>query len=118
MCRTEGAIDAKTIAQHKLVDNHYYAIASKARASAACTSPATLGGTPRAQHAPHSCQTRAELAQLRARATVEGAGPGNDGGGLGKAEAVEEGARDKEDDRQEKRHHKDSSPFSRTPLVG
>ncbi|MDO6673790.1 GGDEF domain-containing protein [Cobetia amphilecti] len=44
--------------------------------------------------------------------------PGNDGGGLGKAEAVEEGARDKEDDRQEKRHHKDSSPFSRTPLVG
>ncbi len=44
--------------------------------------------------------------------------PGNDGGGLGKAEAVEEGARCKEDDRQEKQRHKDSSPFSRTPLVG
>ncbi len=43
---------------------------------------------------------------------------GNDGGGLGKAEAVEEGTCDKEDDRQEKRHHKDSPPFSRTPLVG
>ena len=27
---SEGAIDAKTISQHKLVDNHYYAIASKA----------------------------------------------------------------------------------------
>ena len=27
---SEGAIDAKTIAQHQLVDNHYYAIASKA----------------------------------------------------------------------------------------
>ena len=30
--RAEGAIDAKTIAEHQLVDNHYHAIASKARA--------------------------------------------------------------------------------------
>ena len=37
--RAEGAIDAKTIAQHQLVDNHYYAIASKARAPAAHPPP-------------------------------------------------------------------------------
>ena len=33
--RAEGAIDAKTIAEHQLVDNHYHAIASKARAPGA-----------------------------------------------------------------------------------
>ncbi|MCO7232445.1 diguanylate cyclase [Cobetia sp. Dlab-2-AX] len=53
-----------------------------------------------------------------ATADVSPPPPGNDGGGLGKAEAMEEGTRDKEDDRQEKQHHKDSSPFSRKPLVG